>query len=1301
MLPTLLEPTIDDLRRLLPSQAVDLLRDMLHAEAETLGVKLTGITVSSAISVPDGGIDATVEGEFDESMGHGIIFSGRTYYQVKTGAFSAGKPNELRTLLLKPAAIRQTKARGKGKGKAQAKGAASVRPQRGKISGGDLNDGVRECLDQGGTFVVVIFGNDSPKPTVKDTEKALKKLIVDIDKKYKKVRVRVWRPNQISKLSMVAPGSALKIRGIRAPGNVHDLEWMGRSSGFEGEFLADSPQIEAIEQIRKAVANPKIGLTHVRVVGDPGIGKTRLVYEALSDARFKSKTLYFASADELFENDLLGQIDWSAKDGALVLVVDECDSQARVSIHQKLRYTKGAIALVSIYSDLDDQDSRSPDYIFIDPPKLSDDRLGEILEGYGVPKERAKWLAPLFGGSPRVAHAIGSSIKASDNMEELLRPKTLDNIWDHYIAGKEGNKSSDYLDRHVVLCCLALFRRFGWGGAAEVEARAIYDVLIKKLSGMSWARFRQVVDQLRARKIIQGQTTLYISPRLLHVKLWYDWWERYGSGIGMQTIVDGLPKQLLEWLYEMFVYAKESEVASRVVEQLLAPNGMFTELTAYAESKGGQLFFALAQVKPKAASRVITQALEKQSADELTKFVDGRRQVVHALEHAALYGNAFELAAKALLRLAESENETWSNNATGVFAGLFTLGYGRVASTELPPSERLPILLNALRTRNGKVRKLALKAFDQALSTNFIRMSLGDAHGLRGLPKGWSPKTYGELHQNYLDYMESLWTVRSELEKGEQIEAENIVLGHARALIRMPLLREPLLQHMEEISRQGDVERMRVVEKIVSILHYDRKELPKEAQARLESIYAGLVGESFQSRLKRFVGLQLLEDHFDDAGNHLDGPPPAVLELVQQALNEPEKLMPELPWLVTGEARNGYAFGQALGGSDIGGKLWSRIFAAWEGSGEHASDFFVGGYLAGIFFRDPTLWGGFAEQVLRSTQKEQALYVIWRSGMTDNVAKRILEEIEAGVIDVEGLQTFAYGSASRRIPASILAKMLELLISKGTYRSLVGALELWDYGLKKSDVDEKIKWQLCRQILGHRLFFTKRPDRSHNTMVDHHWKVAALGLSKFDLGASLELARLCLEHLGEDGTVVDGFRPQAFEFLDKVVRQSPQEVWKLVTDLIGPPETGRAYHILSWLRGELGFGGDGKPGAFSSIPSSLICDWIDENSKERAPYIARHVPKELPIQSESPNLFRLMLERYGKDEEVRNALHANFHTEGWSGSASAHYRGKLASVEKILQKEKSPSVVVWLQEEKESLIKMIKSEEATEERRGF
>src|SRR5690348_17125322 len=87
-----------DLARLSADEAVDLLRELLWAEATTLGIGKNVINVPSAITVGDGGIDAEITAA-SVSGGQGIMKPGITRYQIKTGPFSLRNESNIKSLL--------------------------------------------------------------------------------------------------------------------------------------------------------------------------------------------------------------------------------------------------------------------------------------------------------------------------------------------------------------------------------------------------------------------------------------------------------------------------------------------------------------------------------------------------------------------------------------------------------------------------------------------------------------------------------------------------------------------------------------------------------------------------------------------------------------------------------------------------------------------------------------------------------------------------------------------------------------------------------------------------------------------------------------------------------------------------------------------------------------------------------------------------------------------------------------------------------------------------------------------------
>ena len=68
------------------------------------------------------------------------------------------------------------------------------------------------------------------------------------------------------------------------------------------------------------------------------------------------------------------------------------------------------------------------------------------------------------------------------------------------------------------------------------------------------------------------------------------------------------------------------------------------------------------------------------------------------------------------------------------------------------------------------------------------------------------------------------------------------------------------------------------------------------------------------------------------------------MELVNDAVLVPESMKPELAWLVTDAAKNGFQFGQLLGQVDDL-KLWPVMVVAWIEAGEQRP---IGIWLRGV-----------------------------------------------------------------------------------------------------------------------------------------------------------------------------------------------------------------------------------------------------------------------------------------------------------------------------------------------------------------
>jgi hypothetical protein len=658
----------------------------------------------------------------------------------------------------------------------------------------------------------------------------------------------------------------------------------------------------------------------------------------------------------------------------------------------------------------------------------------------------------------------------------------------------------------------------------------------------------------------------------------------------------------------------------------------------------------------------------------------------------------FERAARLLARLAATENEGWSNNATGVFAELFSLGWGRMAASAMPPDDRLPILLDFLTSEQSRERMLALKAFDTALSTHLVRTADLDRHGLRRQKDLWSPTTYGEIHAVYGAYWRALRRRSGVLIGKHQVEAARVLLRHTRSLSRIHTMADEVIATLDQLRTERIVDDREIIRVVEDILQYEDK-LPSELRAMFIEARKRLVVGDFTSLMRRYVGMKLVADHFDLEHRHIEGPHPQVIHLAESAIEDPTALKRELPWLVTAEAANGYDFGRALADLDQAAfPIWPDILDAWLAAGKEANDFFIGGFLSGVYRRDPRLWERAIFELLASpASKTVVTSAVWRSGMTEIVGRELLALARIGDIPPETLEKFGFGRASEALPVDVFEGWVRFLVSHGSRAAVKAALML--SSLRAHNRGMELPDELVRKLLFHEIFFEGARDGRWDSMDEFHWVEFAERWSKADEQKLLEAGSSILRGLSISGSIIDHLAGQARRFLDKAIATAPEALWRVVANLIDPGKENAHYGLTDWLRGGDHFG-DQSEGILGNFPRSLVLDWIAGDARTRAPHIAHFVPKDVIRQKWPGSLWRDLLVLYGDQRSVRSALEANYFSEGWTGPSSLHHAQKAKELNEILAVETSSHARAWLREMLRRRQRMFEKETVLEERQG-
>jgi hypothetical protein len=280
-------------------EATEVFGRLLWCDAARLG--LINIVVSSDVTSADGGIDAKAE-RVGGKGAHSFN------YQIKTG--TSFKPWQ-------PAAIAK-----------ELFGAADAKPSKAK-----LGRAVRRCLDEGGTYVMVSFGHDLLAENHSESVSLLMRAFTDCG--YKEPLVEVWGLRQIANLMERYPSLCLDLGGL-GDARFQTVSSWATNGDMTPKVSLGAAQKEFIRRVQTLLTGSDI--QHIRVIGEPGIGKTRLALEAIKEMPLLSSRAIYVPHAEYFQNGrLFFELLKDDREYSAVLVIDECDDDDRASIFNALR----------------------------------------------------------------------------------------------------------------------------------------------------------------------------------------------------------------------------------------------------------------------------------------------------------------------------------------------------------------------------------------------------------------------------------------------------------------------------------------------------------------------------------------------------------------------------------------------------------------------------------------------------------------------------------------------------------------------------------------------------------------------------------------------------------------------------------------------------------------------------------------------------------------------------------------------------------------------------------------------------
>ena len=1254
----LLDVPIAAVTALTPERAVVVMRAILRSECGYSKLSPTVLTISSRLTIADGGIDAEINVPTGPTIPADCIFqTGLTGFQIKSGtSFKPWAPSSIRGEMLD--------------------------------SRGNLHSEVERLILRDGRYTLLCTGHDMTPEQRNDSRQQIAMVLAEVGFGGYEELIEVLGASQVAEFAERYPGTASLLAGDPIQEAWVLEEWQ-RDAHMANAFETSPEQAQMIAHIRAGLQGET---KHIRVLGEPGLGKTRIVLESIKDENIAPYVLYVQHGSQFGQTLLFRQLLKAGYDKPLVLVIDELSESDLSDIWRHLKPRCGSLKIVSLDHGRDETHDEEIDRLTA--PRLPDETIKKILVSRaGESRELDRWVA-ICEGSPRVAQAVANNLRA--NPGDLLKPPSTIPIWARFLHGYGSQDEGSARQVDCVTQHLALFSRFGYEAPVGDEAVYIAELIQEIDPTIGWARFQEIIHSLRARRVLQGSRTLFFVPKALHIYLWKQFWERYGRGFDFTQTFKGMPVSLHAWFMKMFKYAGDAATA-HVIDDILRPDGIFSERAVLTSAQGSAFLSILAEANPAAVLRLLEATVGKWTDQELLDFKQDRQNLVWALEKIAVWPAFTVRAIQVLVRFAVNENADFSNNSTGTLVGLFRIG-PEAAATESNPEARLPAILKLLRAPRDAERRLGLKAMGAALDSRGMSFRIvgPEYQGLKERAKLWIPETYGEWWQAKLIYFQALVDETRSWPPSLRTEVCQALLEAIEQQIGTPPCTELAFQTLSVLVDDTAMPPEKMNRFFWHWREYEDDGKHSEIAKRLRCIERRYTRRDLASRFQRYViDVDWMEwdDDFRERHNKPKNRAKILVKgLARRIAQHPESLS-QIQHLMS-PAKNVPAlwhFGEQVALNDGTRALLQPLFHL---TSETKHQVCLHGYLSAVRASDPEFYlstvRGFLD--MESTAWLGATIAL-RTDYDDKLFAQCLDALEKKWIDPQLFSVLRFGRAIESVPPERTGRLLRQLSEDDAQDSLVLLVELLDSipFNDSSPFNSDFVFDVVSQSVS--------GEENRGAMHGYHWKNVCSKLIKWDTDRTLPLLDALLTEMGKVYRL--SYDSNAAPLANELVQADPIGAWKIVRAHFEESLPEWRSDLFQWLNGGLsGFDEKDPRGAIADLPVPEILEWIEEDPEPRAVLMAHAAPRTLDDEL-GGRLTRELLYRYGQFDGVRNGISATFHSGGWTGPTSAYLKRKREKFRQWLAAGFEIEITQWIEAEIDYLDQRIEREEIDEERSRF
>lgn len=1048
------------------------------------------------------------------------------------------------------------------------------------------------------------------------------------------------------------------------------------------EFSPDHPRNGIISQLHKILdrepGNQGAGV--VWVYGPPGVGKSRLVFEAIAKSGGVPARV-LVSSDFEFGRRAVTEYEVPSYNG-VILIVDECPAhevQNLCSLFQaRAQGQNGTLILIGIQESTEEPKGFPGLSIRLSP--LEEDATKRLVErelgiGVGSEPDLVQRVLSLSEGYPWFAVLLSRALRLDRTM--LPHGSVHWNAAEIAIAGiprdyggDQAKWKSEVLARAKALLALILTQGMDWNRLDAESQKRLGDAV-----GSTWPEVIRAAEACWHRGIIrqrQNWKYKYITPknlaRLVAAHLLDAPWslgnnirehvpELRKSLYGRLESVE-VPVSLLEGLAinELGNMPEEGDPFDLLLEK---PNGFFP------------LHF-MAKWQPGLTARWLRRVIESYSTEELKRRVDVRRDLMFALAHISHRRDGFEDAEASVFRLAAAENESWANNATGVWSDLFMAA---INLTRRKFESRLAILKDRVEKGPTDLRLLALTGLANATGRETHSSGYSTDDTIDG---PWDLPTVGEVQQNKLKAWQILCALTLDGETVVANKSRVIVAENLRSTIRWGIAEQVFEMLSEKVKEWPEKQLASLREELDSIKRYEGPAINENAKLResFGQLRAKTEATDYHGRLMDVVGRwspgeDVIETEPTEGYGKRLGEYEERLDkkLAEEGLAPPVPLNDELDWLETEEAKRGIPFMMQVGMLDSNRSLLDHMVKRAK-TGGIAN--IMSAYLAGLARSGQEK---FVDELLQSWRTESSLalhtlLVAWRVGPSDQRVSWLVDDLQAGRLDPNAVNCLAFGSWGRHGNPRPMKNLIEALT---TFPYLVPQITALNLILARPEQEMDSLEPTLLILIG------SLARQKLSGMNDYVWEQGCkLGLKRNKVKEIVKAAANFIEATDDFGS-----DERAWIVLMEAAKLDVIEVWKAVMPLIEARDS-KSYRILLESH---------RYALISQVPVSTVMYWVDSDNRRSIIVADMCSAHEKPLNE----VARALITKFGADSPAAHVLASRSHsTPGVVSSIAGFAKSQLDNA-RSWSEDTAPEVAKWGQERLAEFQRSYEAESAREE----